>query len=288
MEKDNQTPSPSFNQYKSLSPILVFIGCFILLYYDVIIGMVHDWSNNDNYSHGYLIPFITGYLLWKDNKNLAIIPIEPTKATGILYIMGSLAFFIVASIGAELFTMRFSLILVILSAVYFLAGTKMLKRVYLPILYLVFMIPFPAIVWNKIAFPLKLFATQVAVMMIRLINIPVYNEGNIIHLSNTTLEVIDACSGLRSLTSLLALSAAFGLISTDLSRIKKMILFLSAVPIAIALNIFRLSLTAVLSKYYGPQVAQGFLHDASGIFVFIIALLLLFLLNRLLLISTSD
>lgn len=282
METDKDiSKSSSSIQKKQLIPIIIAIGCFILLYYDTIAGMMEDWNTNDSYSHGYLIPFITAYIIWKDKKNLASIPVEPAKA-GLFCVMGSLIFFVVANIGAELFTMRFSMILVILSVVYFLAGAKILKRVYIPILYLVFMIPFPAIIWNRIAFPLKLFATHVAVMVIRLINIPVYNEGNIIHLSNTVLEVVDACSGLRSLVSLLALSAAFAIISTELSKFKKLILFLSAIPIAISLNIFRLSSTAVLAKYYGPEVAQGFLHDVSGMIVFVIALIILILINNLL------
>ncbi|WP_459925922.1 exosortase/archaeosortase family protein [Desulfatiferula olefinivorans] len=276
MEKDTNT---SIAQYKHLVPILIFIGCFVLLYFDTIVGMIHDWDTNDNYSHGYLIPFITAYLIWKEKEILAAMPIKPSNM-GLMCLVGSLLFFVITNIGAELFTMRFSMILVLLSGVYFLMGIDIVRVVFLPIIYLIFMIPFPAIIWNKIAFPLKMFATKIAVMVIQLLQIPVFNEGNIIHLSNTTLEVVDACSGLRSLVSLLALSAAFTLISEHPSKIRKAILFLSAVPIAIFLNIFRLSLTAVLAKIYGPQVAQGFLHDISGIIVFIAALGLLMILNN--------
>lgn len=240
--------------------------------------MIDDWNTNDNYSHGFLVPFITVYLIWNIRDKLSVTPIRPSYM-GLYLLIGSLVFFIITNIGAELFTMRFSIIIVLLSGVYFLLGQDMLRMVYIPILYLIFMIPFPAIIWNKIAFPLKIFATAIAVNVIKIIQIPVYSEGNIIHLTNTSLEVVDACSGLRSLVSLLALSAAFALIS-NLTKVRRIVLFLSAVPIAIVLNIFRLTITAVLARKYGPQVAQGFLHDVSGMFIFVIALLILYSINR--------
>jgi exosortase len=252
---------------------------FIALYYHVIYKMVHDWSIDDNYSHGFLIPVISGYLIWQNRKKLMELPVKPANS-GLLLLLLSLLFFIAAYVGAELFTMRFSMILVILSAIVFLAGWSMAKALLLPVGYLLFMIPLPAIIWNKIAFPLKLFATKMAVLVIKAINIPVYSEGNIIYLANTTLEVVDACSGLRSLTSLLALGAAFALIS-DHSRVKKIILFLSAVPIAILVNIFRLSSTATLARYFGAKVADGFLHEISGIIVFFLALILMYLVHQL-------
>jgi exosortase len=250
---------------------------FIALYYHVIYKMVHDWSIDDNYSHGFLIPVISGYLIWQNRKRLSELPLKPSNF-GLVLLLFSILFFIAAHVGAELFTMRFSMILVILSAIVFLAGWTMAKELLLPVGYLIFMIPLPAIIWNKIAFPLKLFATKMAVTVIKALNIPVYSEGNIIHLANTTLEVVDACSGLRSLTSLLALGAAFALIS-DHSPLKKITLFLSAVPIAILVNIFRLSSTAVLAKFYGAKVAEGFLHDISGIIVFFLALILMYMIH---------
>lgn len=265
---------------KKYIPAGMLIVCFAILYYNTILNMVHDWSTNDNYSHGFLVPFIAFYLIWNDRDSLFKIEIKPSNI-GLVFFIGSLLFFIITNIGAELFTMRFSMIFVLLSGVYFLFGKEITSRIKFAILYLVFMIPFPAIIWNKIAFPLKLYATGFAVSVIGFMKIPVYQEGNIIHLANTTLEVVDACSGLRSLVSLLALSAAFALIA-EYSNFRKFILFLSAVPIAIILNIARLSLTAILARTYGPQVAQGFLHDISGIFIFVIAIIFLSLINRIL------
>lgn len=260
--------------FRRYLPIAIILTCFLILYNHVIINMVQDWSVDDNYSHGFFIPFISIFLIWQKKEKLALIPIKPSNY-GLILLGASLLFFSISNIGAELFTMRVSMLMVILSLSVFLTGWMFSKALFLPVAYLLFMIPFPAIIWNKIAFPLKLFATKMAVSFIKILNIPVYAEGNIIHLSNTTLEVVDACSGLRSLTSLLALSAAFALISQH-SKLKKIFLFFSAIPIAIFVNIIRLSSTAVLARYFGHQVAQGFLHEISGIVVFFIAMLLLF------------
>ena len=255
-------------------PFMMVAVCFLMLYSQVIYKLILDWSTNDNYSHGFMIPFISFYLIWQRRKIILDTCTTPSN-WGISLIVFNLIFFIITYIGAEQFTMRLSMILTILSLSIYLFGWKFTKIYFSPVAYLIFMIPIPAIIWNKIAFPLKIFATTMAVDAIQFLKIPAYQEGNIIFLANTTLEVVDACSGIRSLTSLLALSAAFALVSSH-SRIGKWILFLSAVPIAILTNIFRLTSTAALARYYGPQVAQGFLHDTSGILVFCLAFLLLY------------
>ncbi len=263
----------------TLLPFILLSFCFIYLYHNVIADMVKDWMTDDNYSHGFMIPLISGFLIWENREKLAKAPISPSNF-GAFLLLGGLAFFILTSVGAELFTMRFSMLIVLFSLVIFLLGWGLGKELYVPILYLFFMIPLPAIIWNKIAFPLKLFATTIATMVVQWIGIAIYREGNIIHLANTTLEVVDACSGLRSLTALLALSAAFALI-TDHSKTKKWILFLTAIPIAISLNVLRLTATAILAEYYGEQVAQGFLHEMSGIIVFLLALVLFYAIHLL-------
>ena len=266
--------------YRDYFPLIMITVCFLTLYNQVIHKLIRDWSTDENFSHGFMIPFISGYLIWQQRKRLSDIPVNPSN-WGIILITIGLLFFFIGNIGAELFTMRFSMILVILSISVYFAGWKFTKTIFYPVAYLIFMIPIPAIIWNKIAFPLKIFATKMAVGVIHYFEIPAYREGNIIQLTNTTLEVVDACSGLRSLMSLLALSAAFALVSNH-TRISKLILFLFAIPIAIFTNIVRLSSTAVLARHFGPQVAQGFLHDFSGIVVFGLAFILLYSIHWLL------
>jgi len=262
-------------------PLSILVLSFAALYHHVLFKLVLDWITDDNYSHGFLIPIIAAYLVWQRRERLSKLSLRPSN-TGLIILLGGLAIFLIANIGAELFTMRFSILIVIWGLIVFLLGFEFAKATLIPVMYLFFMIPLPAIIWNKIAFPLKLFATKMAVDTINLINIPAYREGNIIHLSNTTLQVVDACSGMRYLASLLALSAAFAFITSH-SKAKKWVLFFSAIPIAILLNIVRLSATAVLAQHYGPQVAQGFLHELSGILVFVFAIAILYFCHILLL-----
>ena len=155
------------------------------------------------------------------------------------------------NLGAELFLMRTSMIITLAGIIAFSFGTAMLKAVAVPLCYLIMMIPIPAIIWNKIAFPLQLFAAGISSEAISMIGIPVFREGNILHLANTSLEVVDACSGIRSLTSLLALTGAFAFL-THVSQWKKWVIFLSAIPIAVAANVLRLTITGMLAAWVGP------------------------------------
>jgi exosortase len=272
----NNPSSPS-NPLVLYGSLALLVLSFTILYYHAIAKMGMDWAIDDNYSHGFLIPVISGYLIWNKRAMLSRTPVRPASV-GLLFLLVGLLLFVVGKIGAELFTMRFSILVVIWSLVVFLGGWGYGRALATPILYLIFMIPLPAIIWNKIAFPLKLFATKLAAVAISWLSVPVYREGNVLHLANTTLEVVDACSGLRSLTSLLAISAAFALI-TNHSRIRKWILFLSAVPIAVLVNIIRLTVTGFLAHHFGEQVAQGFLHEASGILVFVLAIIFVYLVH---------
>ena len=147
-----------------------------------------------------------------------------------------------------------------------------------PILFLVFMIPIPSILVDKITFPLQLFASRFAVFCIDLIGIPVLREGNVIHLANTSLEVAEACSGIRSFVTLLGLGTAFAYFAQR-TTLLRLTLILSCVPIAILVNAFRVTLTGVLASYWGSAAAEGFFHSFEGYFLFVAALLLLLMLN---------
>lgn len=266
------------NRLKSLFPqLLILIGMFAILYHDILTDLIKDWSENDNYSHGFLIPIISGYMIWQKKQILAKVD-KKNNAWGLLVISFAISLYIVGNIGAELFFMRFSIVVLIAGLVLYMLGKDILLITLVPILYLIFMIPIPAIIWNKIAFPLQLFAAKLSASAVYTIGIPVLREGNVLHLANTSLEVVDACSGLRSLTSLLALAGAFAYIG-NLKVINKWILFLSAVPVAILVNVFRLTITAILAHRIGEKAAQGFLHDASGLLVFVMAFIIIFLIS---------
>ena len=266
-----------------------------------------DWWTDENYSHGLLIPVIIGYILWTEREELARVRVRPSLLCGGAGVVAALLALWAGTAGAELYVQRMALVLMLAAVVVYFWGIGLLKRLLVPLALLVLAIPIPAIIFNKIAFPLQLFASKCAVWAMRLFDIPVLRQGNIIELlplnSTTTkkLEVVEACSGIRSLMTLLTLAVVFAYFTHPrkgsgaggeggadagkggfLEAVKhypfwrSAIIVLSAVPIAVLTNAMRVSGTGVLARYYGTKVADGFFHSFSGWVVYIVAFLLLF------------
>jgi len=190
------------------------MAAFAFLYRAVLAKLVYDWINDGNYSHGFLIVPVAAYLVWERRKKLTATAIQPS-VVGLVLLVGSLATLIAGILGAELFLSRVSMIGVLAGVVLFTTGWRYLRVLMFPLAFLLLMIPIPAIIFNEIAFPLQLLASRCAEWTLSTAHIPVLREGNIIVLANTTLEVAEACSGIRSLISLVTLAIIYGYFTDD-------------------------------------------------------------------------
>ena len=264
-------------------------------YWGVLARLGRFWWDDENYSHGLLIPFVIGYILWTERGRLAAIAERPRVLWGAALVAGALLMLWVGTAGAELFTQRTSLVVLLAGLAVYFRGWGLLRAVFVPLFLLALAIPIPTIVFNKVAFPLQLFASRCAVWAMRTLDIPVLREGNVIELyplgSTTTkkLEVVEACSGIRSLMTLVTLAVVFAYFTgpTDeggkggrrferFRTLRAVLIVLAAVPIAIVTNAARVSGTGVLARYYGTEVADGFFHEFSGWVIYVVAFLLLF------------
>ncbi len=255
-----------------LSPLLqgaaVVAGIFVL-YYETVFKLVEDWINLPDFSHGFLIPPVSAYLLYERRNRFS--GLKPDgKWTGLLIVILGVLMLSFGYLAMEYFTMRISLLIVIAGTVWFLLGREYLKQSLFPIAFLAFMIPLPSILLDKITFPMQLIASRLATGTLMLAGIPVLREGNIIQLANVSLEVAEACSGLRSLISLLALSVVFSYLSQK-TFWKRAVLVASTIPIAVIANVFRVAGTGILADHYGSSVAQGYFHEFSGWVLYMVA-----------------
>ena len=275
---------------------IALVSVVVFTYATVLVKLSRDWWSDENYSHGLLVPFIIGYILWSQRAKFTTERARPSVLLGGLAVALALFALWTGVAGAELYTQRMSLVLLVAGVVVYFGGFAFLRLIPVPLILLVLAIPIPAIVFNKIAFPLQLFASRVAVWSMTVVGIPVLRQGNVIEMkplnSFTTkkLEVVEACSGIRSMMTLITLAVVFAYFthprSDDSSMprgrlrtyglLRSSIIVLSAVPIAILTNAARVSGTGILSHYYGTGVADGFFHSFSGWAIYVVAFLMLF------------
>ncbi|MCP4267537.1 MAG: exosortase/archaeosortase family protein [Candidatus Brocadiaceae bacterium] len=279
------------------SPLIIrFSILFVLLlcaYYPVISGLVSVWLSDSNNSHGLLVPLIAGYLAYQKIDDLKKYIADMgsvqhrfwTTTFGLIIFAGSLLLYVLFYIGHVEFVSRLMFVLSLISLVWYYFGLRLVIIILFPLLFLFFMIPVPDSFISHITLPMKVFATNVAVPLMKVFGVLLVQEGNIIHLSTCTLEVAEACSGIRSLTSMLMLGCFFAYMTKG-TNYKKVILVLCAPLIAILANVLRITGTGILASKYGETVARGYVHDISGYLVFIFGFAGLFFLFKLLNIGT--
>ena len=250
------------------------------LYSSTLFHLVGQWWNDPNFSHGFFVPLFSAFVLWQERDRLArILPRRPSWS-GVVVLLLGLAILMVGRMGAELFLERSSLLLVLAGVVIIFYGWNLFRAASFPWAVLLLMIPLPTILFNQITFPLQLLVSRVSAEVLRLMGVPLQLQGNILLLSTGPLDVAEACSGIRSLTSLLTLAIIYGYLMEKRLWVR-WLLGLASVPIAIAANCFRIIGTALLVQNGYPGTAQGASHETWGMIVFVLALLMLYALHEL-------
>jgi exosortase len=250
------------------------------VYWDVLRELVYAWYTDDNYSHGFFIVPLAAYFAWERRATFESKPIRPSLF-GLVVVAGSLFLLIGGTLGAELFLTRIAVIGTLTGAILFFFGWQRLYVLFFPLAFLLLMVPLPAIIFNKIAFPLQLLASNVGEYTINSLDIPILREGNVLILANAKLEVAEACSGIRSLVSLFTLGLVFGYFVDQRAWVRGVIA-LSSVPVAILANGLRVASAGVAAHNFGPAGAEGLFHEFSGWVVFVIAFLMMMVIQRLL------
>ncbi len=256
--------------WSGLALPMALIGVLLaLLYRGILRELAVQWWDDPNYSHGFLVPLFSGFLLWQQRHQLRSLTPRGTLV-GVAILIAGILELVLGDLGAENFLMRSSLLVIIAGLVLFHFGARILQAVAFPLGFLLFMIPLPATVFYAITFPLQSFAASQASTILEWIGIPVLLDGNVIHLSQLSLGVTEACSGIRSLISLLAGAAAWAYLAMPGGWIA--VLFVaSAIPVTIIANVARVVLTGIIGQQWGVEYASGFFHEFAGWGIYLFA-----------------
>jgi len=272
-----QPEAPVLNRRRwSQGTIRIFAGTALLvalaiwIYWRILAKLVFDWWLLPDFSHGFLVLPFALYLVWQKRKKLSAIQLAPSW-TGIAVILVGLMVLLLGVYGAELFLSRFSLVIVLVGLILSFGGWPLLKELRFALAVLLLAIPIPAILFNQITIPLQVLASKLASALLPLFGVPVLREGNIIELPAMKLEVAEACSGIRSLLSLFTLSIFYGYF-LEKTFLRRTLLALASIPIAIAANAVRILGTGLCVQYWDPDKALGFFHEFSGWVMFLVSL----------------
>jgi len=268
----------SRDRLKLLSLILLWVALYAPIYPE----MVREWAGHSDNSHGFIVPFMAGYFAWERTKQINSATIS-SSWWGCVVLLMSLSLYLLSYAGGLAFPARVTIVLSLFGLVWCTLGNQIIRILAFPILFLLFMIPVPYSLLSLVSAPLQLVATKISANLIGACSIPVYREGNMLYFVGTQLEVAEACSGIRSIMSLTMLAFAFASMSSSGWK-SRAVLILSAIPIAFVANMARITGTGVLAHFYGDKVARGFLHEFSGIAIFVFGFMTLLgifkLINR--------
>ena len=259
---------------------ILLTGLVVIMYAPVLRSMARQWWDDPNYGHAVLVPVFVAYVLWRERTRWRAVSVQASNY-GLPIMVLALGLLILGMLAAELFATRISLLILISGIIVFLAGWQVLRSIAFPIGYLIFMIPLPALVYYQLTFPLQLVASRIGALGLFMVGVPALRQGNLLILPNAPLEVVEACSGVRSLLSLMAAVVGYVYLAES-SLWKRCLLVALTIPIVILTNGLRLVATGALSFVYGLQVDSGRPHTALGLAFFVLAFLSIILIHSLL------
>jgi exosortase len=249
------------------------------LYAGVVAGLVAEWASSPDASYGIVLASVALFVAWRRREAFAR-ALDPVGAAfpGAAMLLTGLCLRLAGQLGADLFLTRISFLLVVTGAIWLLAGRRALRTIAAPLVFLAIAVPLPALVVNAITLPLQLIASRVAEASLATMGVAVFRDGNVLELPSTALEVAEACSGLRSIVSLAAISVL--LAWTDPSFPRRLAIVAASLPIAIVMNGFRIAATGLACEAWGPKAASGSWHTFTGWVTFSIAVFALVQLQR--------
>jgi len=270
----------------NIAAIVAVAAFVVLVYQETLVALWRTWETNPNYSHGYLIPPVVAFLLWRDRRRYFAAR-ERGSLFGLVLIGLALLGHIVSIRAGVFMTQGYSLVLLLFGLSLFFHGRRATRTAWFPLGYLVLMLPMPPYLMNVIAFRLKVFAARAGSGIAVKLGIPLARSGMTIHIPAGSLRIADPCSGLRSLIALVALGALFAYLSRGKTW-KRLVLFATAVPLAVFANVVRIAVLCVVANIWGIDAALGFFHDFSGLLLFMIAFAGLVTVRKLLRCETEE
>ena len=254
---------------------LAILGLLLLgLYGSTLVHLVLQWWRNPNFSHGFFVPLFSAFIVWQERDRFARLPVRPSWL-GLPILAFAMCILVIGQMGAELFLSRFSLLLALAGLIVLYLGWAFFKAALFPWAFLILMIPIPAVIFNQITFPLQMLASRFAAAVLPIFGVPILRDGNIINLPSMALEVAEACSGIRSLMSLVTLAVIYGYLMEKRIWVRCLLVAVS-VPIAVVANGVRIIGTGLLVQYWDPDKAEGYFHASWGWIIFVVSLVLLY------------
>ncbi len=258
---------------KMLGLVSIVMAMLIALFYDGLELMVDWWMTREEYGHGVMIPFIVAFLIWQKKDKLETMQFTSSVGGFVLVLLGVMLYYL-GELSSIYILIQYAFVLTLIGMFLSIVGFQSFKLIFVPLLMLIFMLPLPNFIFNDLSAQLQLISSQLGVAVIRLFDISVYLEGNVIDLGVYKLQVVEACSGLNYLFPLMTLGFMSSYFFTG-ALWKKVVIFLSSIPITIFMNSLRIGMIGVTVEYGGIEMAEGVLHDFEGWAVFMSCIVIL-------------